>query len=363
MDKSKSNRIRFAAIGDLLLTAKPNDSNPGRGLEALSDDIKTLFHSCDIVFANLECTLSGNNTIPTEPRVVSTQKQIRSLQNTGINVVTMGNNHAFDCLDIGFQKTSAVLKNMGLSWVGAGRNLEEAFEPVIMEIDQVKIAFLGIVDISSGPFRFADESVSGVAPLDIQKVCDIIRRLTPKVDHVVVSPHWGRERFRIPSIDQIHQAHAFVDAGASMVLGHHPHVLQGMEIYKKAPIVYSLGNFFANDVYWSDGDSLTWTRFERTGCIFVAELDSTGVFNVKQVPVIDDGQTIRIEQTGWGDTCISKVNHFLGKGVTPKKYKREKFLVETLKPILGHLRWSKLLKIRPSHFKKLIRLIFRKTSS
>jgi len=356
----KPGKIRFAAVGDLLLTAGPCGVSHGRGLEALSDGVLELFASCDIVFANIECTLAGCKTVPTEPRVVSTEKQIKSLRNTGINVVTLGNNHMFDCLDEGFHRMRDVLSGLGIPWCGAGLNIEEAFQPAIIETHGLLLAFLGIVDKSSGPFRFADKSTSGVTPFDTGMICRIIKNLRCKVDHVIISPHWGEERFRIPSPEQIKQARAFVDAGASMVLGHHPHVIQGMEIYRGSPIAYSLGNFIANDVYWTNGDCLTWSRFERTGCIFVAELDSNGIHNVQQIPIFDDGKTVCIKKSGWGYRCLRKVNRFLDQGVTPKQYKREKFRIHTIKPILSHLRWSELRRIRLKHIRKAIQLLLQK---
>ena len=353
-------RIRFAAVGDILLTAKPGGAGTGRGLEALSDGVRELFASCDIVFGNLECTLSGRETIPTEPLVVSSEEQIRSLRNAGVNAVTLGNNHTFDCLDEGFHRMDDVLTDLGIAWCGAGHNLSEAFQPAIMEVRGVVLAFLGVVDKSSGPFLFAGESTSGVAPLDTVRVCNIIKDLCRKVDHVIVSPHWGEERFRIPSPEQIKQARAFVDAGASIVVGHHPHVLQGMEIYRGSPIAYSLGNFMANNVYWTDGNYLTWSRFERTGCVLVAELDSNGIQDVQQIPIFDDGETVCIEKSGWGSRCLRKVNSFLAQGVTPTRYRREKFRIRTIKPILSHLRWSELRRTRPKHFRKAMQLLLQK---
>ena len=360
MTTPKPRKIRFAAVGDLLLTAKPGGAGPGRGLEALSDGVLELFASCDIVFANLECTLAGCETVSTEPRVVSTEKQIQSLRNTGINVVTLGNNHTFDCLDEGFHRLSGVLADLRIPWCGAGINIADAFQPAVMKAHGVMLAFLGVVDKSSGPFRFAGKSTSGVAPLDTGRVCRIIKDLRYKVDHVIVSPHWGEERFRVPSLEQIMQARSFVDAGASMVLGHHPHVLQGMELYHRAPIAYSLGNFIANNVYWTDGNYLTWSRFERTGCILVAELDSNGIQGVQQIPIFDDGETVCIEKSGWGYRCLCKVNRFLARGVTPKRYRREEFRIRTLKPILSHLRWSELRRTRPKHIRKAMQLLLQK---
>ncbi|ACN15109.1 CapA [Desulforapulum autotrophicum HRM2] len=356
MNNQNTKKIRFAAVGDLLLTARSSD-RPGRGIEALAPEIVSLFKSCDVVFANLECTLPGKKMIPTEPRVLSTEHQVRSLQDSGIDIVSLGNNHTFDCFDEGFLKLSAMLTEMGIKWCGAGLNLEEALNVPIIEVNGLKIAFLCVVDRSTGPSSFATEDASGVAPLKTDAICRMIEALKLTVDHIIVSPHWGMERFRIPSLLQIEQAHTFVNAGASMVLGHHPHVLQGMEFYHGVPVVYSLGNFIASHVYWENGEYLTWNKFERTGCILLAELDSTSVFNVEQIPVIDDGNLVSIEKTRWGRNCTNKVNRLLEKGVTQKKYKREAFFVGTIKPILSRLKWAKLKQTRPKDFKKLFHLI------
>lgn len=316
-----------------------------------------MFDSCDLVFANLECTLAGKVNVPTEPVVISLENQVRTLKDAGIGIVTRGNNHAFDCLDEGFQTLTALLADLGIPWCGAGLDHAEAIRPVILEKNGVSMAFMGAVAQSSGPFRFATEAVSGVAPLDIEQICESIKAVKGKVDHVVVSPHWGMERFRIPSPEQTEQARAMVDAGASMILGHHPHVLQGMEIYKGAPIAYSLGNFLANNVYWRNGDQLEWNSFERTGLILVAEFSADLVFNVQQIPVFDDGLSIFIDKSGRGDRYLQQVNHLLQRGITAKAFKRERFYIQTVKPIMAQLKWSKLKRIRPSHLGKLMKLL------
>jgi len=359
MNTAKNARFRFAAVGDLLLSTRPNADRPGRGLEALSDDVRKLFASCDVVLANLECTLPGRETVPTEPRVVSTENQIASLRDSGINVVTLGNNHMFDCLEEGFERLSSMLTDIGIRWFGAGRNLSEAQVPIILEVKGTRIAFLGCVDQSSGPYRFADKESGGVAPLDTKYLCQLISSLSKNVDHVIISPHWGRERFRIPSPQQILQARAFINAGASMVLGHHPHVLQGMETYNRSPVIYSMGNFLVNHVYWQDGDVMTWSRFERTSCIFIADLDANGIHNIQQIPAFDDCEMVGIESSGWGEQCLFKVNRLLHRGISEKKYDRERFLIETVRPIVSHLRWEELRRLRPQHLRKLWRLIHR----
>lgn len=355
-DKSK---IRFGAVGDLLLNTRPGADAPGRGLEALSEEVRNLFATCDIVLANLECTLPGPKTVPTEPRVVSTEKQVRSLRHSGVGIVTLGNNHMFDCLDEGFNQLTDVLDDLKMPWFGAGMDLEAAERPKIMTVQGIRLAFLGGVAPSTGARRFAGEAKGGVAPLDMDRLRRNIAQLRDHVDHVIVSPHWGRERFRIPSPEQVIQARALIDAGASMVLGHHPHVLQGMELYQGLPIVYSFGNFLANDVYWQDGDFFTWTRFERTSCILLADLSADRVENVRQIPVFDDGQTVYVEKSGWGEKCLGKVNGRLHRGVTARRYNREKTYVEKIKPIISHLRWAEMKRLRPRHFVNAVKLLLR----
>jgi hypothetical protein len=356
MTAVRHNTIRFAAVGDLLLTALQGDST-ARGLEALSDDVRELFYSCDIVLANLECTLSGDECVPTEPLVLSTEKQIRSLKDTGINIVTLGNNHTFDSFDQGFKTLTEILNDLDIPSFGAGFNCREAARPVVLERNGVSVAFMGFVDRSSGPQGFADENKSGVAEFSVEHICQQIEAVKGEVDHVVISPHWGRERFRIPSREQMEQAHVLVDAGASMILGHHPHVMQGLETYRGAPVAYSLGNFLANNVYWRNGDYFTWNCFERTGVVLVIELSADRVLNIEQIPVFDDGVTISLDSYGRGGRYIERANRLLRQGITEKAYKREKFYVQTVKPVLAQLRWSKLKRIRPGHFGKLLRLL------
>jgi Bacterial capsule synthesis protein PGA_cap len=356
MNKRENNTIRIAAVGDLLFTQSP-DGTPGRGLETLSAEVRDYFRSCDIVFANLECTLPGKDRVDTEPRVIATEAQIRSIKESGINVVTLGNNHAFDCLDEGFGRTRALLNEIGVPWCGAGSNLTEAVRPVVKEVRDVKIAFVGVVDPSSGMHRFATATESGVAPNDPDRICQMIRRLREEVAVLIVSPHWGMERFRIPSPRQIQQARDYVHAGAAMVLGHHPHVLQGLELYQGAPIAYSLGNFIANDVFWSNGDVLKWNRFERTSCILTADIDVDHVRSVKQIPVLYDGETVRFEKTRWGNHCLNSVNGLLERGITNRRYQHEAFRVQKLMPLLSHFRWSNLRRIHRWHFRKALRLL------
>jgi capsule synthesis protein PGA_cap len=345
--ESATQSIRFAAMGDLLLPAGPDGAGQGRDAQRLLSPLRALLGDFDVVLGNLECTLPGDGgLVPTEPRVISSPEHIRDALSAGFNVVSLANNHAFDCFDPGFDRVRTLLDKAGVKSFGAGRNLEEATAPTIMETRGLRLAFLGAVDERTGPNRFATTNSSGVAPMDSARMLDQVRRLRDDVDHVIVIPHWGEERFAIPSPAQVQLARDLVDAGASMVLGHHPHVVQGMETWRGAPIVYSLGNLSASEVPFTDGDKVTWNRVERTGCLFLAELDGDSVGGACQIPTYDDGETVSEDTTSHGSRLIARRNRALARGVTLRRYRREALRVKTLRPILSYMSWSRLKTLR-----------------
>jgi poly-gamma-glutamate synthesis protein (capsule biosynthesis protein) len=190
-------------------------------------------------------------------------------------------------------------------------------------------------------------------------ICQRIQDIRRTVDHVIISPHWGEEHFRIPSPEQIKQAHAFIDAGASVVAGHHPHVLQGMNLYHGSPIAYSLGNFLANTVYWADGDSLIWDRWGRTGCILLVDLHPEGIRAIEQILTYDNGKTIALDRSRKTRRHNQRLNRRVSRGITKEKYERERFRVHKIRPIIFHLRWVELRRLRPRHVFRAFNKLFR----
>ena len=347
--------VRFAAAGDILLASPAPGASASSYSDSIYGDVKDLFADCDVVLGNLECTLPGvGETVPTEPRVIATPELVRTVKPAGFNVLTLANNHAFDCLAAGFHHVRGLLDELGIAHFGAGDNLEEASRPAVLEANGIRIAFLAAVGRRTGAAHVATTDHWGVAPMDVDRLADDIRRLRDEVHHVILSLHWGEERFLIPSPEQVEQAHRLADAGASMIIGHHPHVIQGMEVYRGVPIIYSLGNLVACEVPYSDGDTLTWNRKERTGCLLLAELTLKDVRHVHQVPAFDSGQSVSIDRTGFGRGLITRANRALSRGVTLGRYRREHLWVKTLKPALRHLLPSELLKLRPAKIRKAI---------
>ncbi len=354
----RTKAVRLAAAGDILLTPALDGERYRRDRRLVADDVREVFADCDLVFGNLECTLPGDGgCVPTEPRVVATEDLVRAVGEAGFNVVTLANNHAFDCLEPGFRNLKTLLDEIRLPFFGAGVDLSEATAPLILTVKGLRIAFLGAVDGRSGPSHFAAPGQFGVAPLDMDRLTHQVRDLRSDVDHVILSVHWGEERFMVPSPEQIQQAHALMESGASMVLGHHPHVLQGTELVDGRPIAYSLGNFFADEVYFSDGDAVRWNRTGRTGAILLAELTAEGVAGVRQLPTFDPGPLVQFDRSGFGERRIRQTARAIADGVSTGRYRREHLWVKGVKPALNRLRWSELVKLRPGHFVKAIRVL------
>jgi poly-gamma-glutamate synthesis protein (capsule biosynthesis protein) len=335
-------KIKFAAVGDLLF-ATDYKTGKGRGLECLSNEILDIFKSSDIVLANLECTLKGKKMVASEPRVIACESQINSLLEAGINIVSLANNHAFDCYEEGFIFLKNKLIEFNIEFSGAGLDKKEALKEIIIDKSGIKVGFLFCVDKSTGADKFLNESFC-VSFFDEERICKKISEIKRKADHVIFYPHWGMERFRIPSPKQRKQAKAFIDAGASIILGHHPHVLQGAEFYKEAPIFYSLGNFISNPVFWEDGDSLSWNRHERTGAIVTAEFLENSIRNIKFVPIFDDGKNINIDYSDYSINLVKKLNKMISSGINQTKFEKEKLYVKYLIPLMKKIKSGEIKK-------------------
>lgn len=153
--------------------------------------------------------------------------------------VTLANNHVFDYGRKGLEDTLKYLDEHGILHVGAGINLAEARKPIIREIEGKKIAFLGY-----GNYSPAGKNTPGVAYRTPEYVIEDIREAKKDgCDYVVVNFHWGIERATEPTASDRELAHRAIDNGADLIIGHHPHVLQPVEVYKGKVIAYSLGNF------------------------------------------------------------------------------------------------------------------------
>ena len=165
---------------------------------------------------------------------------IGTLKSGGVSLVNCANNHVFDYGLQGIEETMRNLDSAGVKYVGIGKNLRAARTPVILEVKGRRFGFLGYY---GGGEYAATATRPGFAPRYERYILADVKSLREKVDFVVVNFHWGTERAPEPDSWQVRLAHHVVEAGADLIVGHHPHVLQGIEEYQGKHIAYSLGNF------------------------------------------------------------------------------------------------------------------------
>jgi poly-gamma-glutamate synthesis protein (capsule biosynthesis protein) len=161
--------------------------------------------------------------------------------------VSLANNHVMDFGEEAFAKTKEILQNQDIPYFGAGLNRENFNNPSIIEFADKKIALFGYTCATANPV-FGDDKSNGSARLELDKIITDIESLKSKVDFVVVQPHWGIQEIPFPRFDDVQIAHALIDAGADLIIGHHAHLIQSHEIYRGKYIFYGLGNFIFPDL-------------------------------------------------------------------------------------------------------------------
>ena len=197
----------------------------------------------DLTFGNLECPVSdrGRNqhhlySFRADPKV------IEGLTRAGFDVMSIANNHIYDWGAPALLDTQQRLRDAGILPVGAGANDLEAHYPVLIDCGGVKLAFLAYVNIDPKDSTAAPDK-PGVAWLEPDRVMADVRFARPLADIVIVALHWGVEYATQPQREQVELARQMIDAGADLVVGGHPHVVQPLEEYHGRWIAYSLGNF------------------------------------------------------------------------------------------------------------------------
>ncbi len=210
--------------------------------ESVYGDLLPILKSADLSIANLECPLSdrGEPVIKSGAVFKGESKHINALTCVPFDAVTLANNHVFDYGMDAFTDTLNILKQNNVQWTGAGMSLEEASDPLVIDVNGTKIA---IVNFSEGEDLTSAGKGPGVMGWNLEVVEKTIQTLRSKVDFIIVISHCGIEYIPFPPPYVANAFKQMTRAGADVVIGHHPHVPQGIEFYKGKPIIYSLGNF------------------------------------------------------------------------------------------------------------------------
>jgi poly-gamma-glutamate synthesis protein (capsule biosynthesis protein) len=208
-------------------------------------EVKDYLRQPDLTIGNLETPVTTRGTIlKKEYNYRSSPLALPALAAAGFDAVNLANNHVMDYGAEGLLDTMDHLNKAGIQHVGAGHDRDEAFKPLIIEKKGMKIAILGFSRVVPDNSWKAGVKHVGVADTyDYTQPVKAIQLARSQADLVVVITHWGVERKDKPEAYQTDLAHRFIDAGADLIVGGHPHVLQGFESYKGKWIAYSLGNF------------------------------------------------------------------------------------------------------------------------
>lgn len=240
--------IRFVFAGDILLSDHVLAAYNKTGTigSVVDQGLRDVIDGSDVFMANQEFPFSNRGSAAADKQFTFRlpPEKVSLLKEMGIDIVTLANNHALDFGTDALLDTCDTLDEAGIYRVGAGANLEEARKPVIMEIKGKTIGFLGASRvIPVGSWNATATSPGMLTTYDPAMLLEDIKSAKETCDFVIVYVHWGIERDEYPQDYQRTMGKQYIDAGADMVIGSHPHVLQGMEYYNGKPIVYSLGNF------------------------------------------------------------------------------------------------------------------------
>jgi poly-gamma-glutamate capsule biosynthesis protein CapA/YwtB (metallophosphatase superfamily)/outer membrane protein assembly factor BamB len=275
--------IELVAVGDIMLSRTIEERMDLYGSSYPFWGTAELLRGADITIGNLECPLSTQGqpigkrfTFRAHPR------HAIGLAWAGFDILSLANNHLLDFGREGFVETLETLHDNGLAFVGAGLSHEAAHRPLILEVKGRKVAFLAYAAIRwKGSYELPTEEE--IAFAEVMSMREDVRRAKEQADLVVVIMHLGTEYQGYPDQEQLAVSQAAIESGACLVIGHHPHVVQGTASYRGGFIAYSLGNFvFDIDV----------PEQAREGAILRVLLGDEGVEAAELIPVriVDDVQ-------------------------------------------------------------------------
>ncbi len=247
--------------------------------DSISAELLDEMKSADILMLNNEFPYSDRGTPTPEKQFTFRAKpeSVSLLDDMGVDIVSLANNHAYDYGETALLDSLDILKEAGMPYVGAGRNLEEAAKPVYFIINDIKIAYLSATQIErldNPDTKGATDNSAGVFRCwNPEGLLEAVKAAKENSDFVVVYIHWGTENTEEPDPAQLDQAPKIVEAGADLIIGDHPHCLQPIQYVDGVPVVYSLGNFWFNSK-------------QVDTCLVKAAIDANGLKSLKFIPAL-----------------------------------------------------------------------------
>lgn len=278
VSKEKPAEVKLTFVGDIILTGHVETRITEKGYDFPYAYVRDLFTHDDYTIANLETPVTKRGLPAANKEFVykSPPEAIPAMKEAGVDLVNLANNHSMDQGVDGLLDTFDVLDQNKIAYMGAGADANRAYAPVIVERNGIKMAFFGFSRVIPAISWYAGKNQPGVAAAyDPARAVEAIRAAKKQVDLVIVIPHWGKEREDLPVDHQTILARAFIDAGADLIVGGHPHVLQGFESYQDKWIAYSTGNF----IFTRAAEPRTWESM-----VLQATCTKQGVCELNMIP-------------------------------------------------------------------------------
>ena len=252
--------------------------------------------SADFRCFNLEVALTDRKqtALYPGPYLMAKPETVHGIKKLDPSLLTIGNNHALDQGTDGLISTMNVLKEQGIPFTGAGHNLTEAYQPYILQFDDVKA---GIFNCSEYEFAAATENSCGVNPYDPLVSFDLVKKLKAQTDIAIVLYHGGKEFYRYPTPQLQRICRKFVDSGADLVICQHSHCIGCEEVYHDAHIVYGQGNF----LFDRNED-----EYKRTGMFVECDLQESGTISVAYKPLVKQNECVRFPEEAEADRIIKE---------------------------------------------------------
>lgn len=284
-NRPPTDHITLVAVGDIMLGGTAEEIMLKNSYDYPFQKTSHLLDNADIVIGNLEGPLTNieSSSLDKEYIFRSPPENVApALARAGFNIMNLANNHTMDYGVDGLNDTIKSLKKNGIFSLGAGANLTQARKGLIFNTDYGRVALLSYSLTFPKDF-WATGDRAGTAFGHKKDIEEDVQRLSQQADYIIVSFHWGREKTTTLRPYQPTLAHAAIDAGADVVIGHHPHILQAIEQYKNGLVIYSLGNYVFGS-YSKDADTSVVARIIlHNGEFYSAELTPINVLNPEVV--------------------------------------------------------------------------------
>ena len=364
--------VNLVAVGDMAFTG-PLAKDPAAVAERIRPELLAVLRS-GVLLANLECVLyddvaPGQKGLGNSP-MHSPTRTVDALKHLGVQVVSLANNHIRDFGRDAVRSTLRALDEAGIVHFGAGLDFDQASRPAFLDRDGLRLGFVGF-----GSSQYPGKDREGTIPLEDRQARKIVARAAGDCDFLVVCIHDGIEAFDYPMRSTVKAARAFARAGAGLVVGSHPHCIQGVERRDGTDIFYSVGNFlipmFSPEPFerWRVQTALTLMGFEITmrqlaeAIVLEARIEGPGRCQVAPRPVLLDEEGVPHLATGEDErTILARLAELSAKFGDPSAAqwrRRDETERKFLRMAANSVSWLHVLKnikrLRPRHIKAYLK--------